>query len=66
MDWRHDANSLSEVVDKLYSLPRKLLYAVITFILSDGREVEAHKLILALSSLVFETEFCGGQWWEES
>ena len=66
MDWRDDADSLSEVVDKLYSLPGKLLYTDITFILSDGREVEAHKLILALSSPVFETEFYGGQWMEES
>ena len=66
MDWREDANSLSEVVDKLYSLPGKLMYTDITFILSDGREVEAHKLILALASPVFETEFYGGQWMEES
>ena len=66
MDWREDARSLSEVVDKLYSQPGKLLYTDITFILSDGREVEAHKLILALSSPVFEAEFYGGQWMEES
>ena len=66
MDWREDARSLSEVVDKLYSQPGKLLYTDITFILSDGRKVEAHKLILALSSPVFEAEFYGGQWMEES
>ena len=33
--------------------------------LSDGSEVEAHKLILALASPVFEMEFYGGQWAEQ-
>ena len=33
--------------------------------LSDGSEVEAPKLILALASPVFEMEFYGGQWAEQ-
>jgi len=56
----------AEVVNKLYSLPGKLLYSDITFVLSDGSEVEAHKLILALASPVFESEFYGGQWLEQT
>ena len=48
MDWRGTANSLSEPADNFYSQPGKLLYSDITFVLSDGSEVQAHKLILAL------------------
>ena len=64
MDWRGDAHSLSEMADRLYSMPGKLLYTDVTFVLSDGSEVEAHKLLLALVSPVFEMEFYAGRWAE--
>jgi hypothetical protein len=46
-------------------MPEKLLYSDVTFVLSDGSEVEAHKLILALASPVFEMEFYDRQWAEQ-
>ena len=64
MDWRGDAHSLSEMADRLCSMPGKLLYTDVTFVLSDGSEVEAHKLLLALVSPVFEMEFYAGRWAE--
>ena len=64
MDWRGTANSLSELADKFYSQPGKLLYSDVTFVLSDGSEVQAHKLILAWASPVFEMEFYSGEWVE--
>ena len=66
MDWRENASSLSEMVENLYSLPGKMMFADITFVLSDGSEVEAHKLILAIASPVFQTEFYGGGQWVEN
>ena len=65
MDWRENTCTLSELADKFYSMPGKLLYSDVTFVLSDGSEVDAHKLILALASPVFEMEFYGGQWAEQ-
>ena len=65
MDWRGgDTCDLSKMADRLYSLPDKLLYTDIHFVLSDGSQVEAHKLIIVLASPVFEMEFYGGHWME--
>ena len=60
MSWigeeRGEVDSLSEAMNMFYSLPGKLQYTDITFLLSDGSKVEAYKFILALSSPVFEME----------
>ena len=34
MDWRENASTLSELADKFYSMPGKLLYSDDTFVLS--------------------------------
>ena len=66
MDWRDDASNLSELADRLYSMPGKLLYTDVTFVLSDCSQVEAHKLLLALASPVFEMEFMSDIGWREA
>ena len=64
IDWRGTASSLSELADKFYSQPGKLFYSDVTFVLNDGSEVQAHKLILTWVSPVFEMEFYGREWVE--
>ena len=65
MDWRENSSGLSDLASKFYSMADPMLYTDVTFILSDGSEMAAHKLILAMASPVFETEFYGVGWMEQ-
>ena len=55
-DWRGGECLLPSLVGKFYD---QAAYTDITFVLQDGTTVQAHKLILAITSPVFEGMFYG-------
>ena len=65
-DWRENCSNLAQLTDcfcNRYTVGN-LPYTDVTFILSDGSKVEAHKFILALVSPVFENELFNDNWME--
>jgi len=55
-DWRQGECLLPQLVGKFYD---QQLWTDVRFILSDGSSVQAHKLVLAITSSVFEGMFFG-------
>ena len=60
-DWRERSVNLSDLVKKLYHGPPEVrdAFTDVTFVLDDNSELNAHKLILALASPMFEAKFYG-------
>jgi len=55
-DWRRGDNLVQNLIGKFYETQQ---WTDVVFHLSDGSQVRAHKLILAISSSVFEAMFYG-------
>jgi len=58
-DWRGGTLNMTELVWNLHDKPEGQNMADVTFLLSDGTELKAHKLILATASPYFEALFYG-------
>ena len=57
--WRGKALGMTGLVRNLYQNQDEDFLADVTFLLQDGSQLKAHKLILALASPVFEAQFFG-------
>ena len=58
-DWRDSSQNLEMLMARFYDSPAFSDSADITFKLTDGSEVKAHKIILSVSSEVFHSQFFG-------
>ena len=58
-DWRGGTLNMVDLVWNLHDKPEGQSMADVTFLLSDGTELKAHKLILATASPYFEALFYG-------
>ena len=58
-DWRDGSQNLEMLMARFYDSPAFCDSADITFKLTDGSEVKAHKIILSVSSEVFHSQFFG-------
>lgn len=58
-DWRSESQRLSSLFSKFYSSKDYEQSTDVVFLLSNGCQVKAHKLVLAVSSEVFHAQFYG-------
>jgi len=58
-DWRGDSHYIGDLVAKLIQPENLGTFSDVTFKLSDGSTLEAHRLILSLASPFFEAKFHG-------
>merc|ERR1739838_1246702 len=56
-DWRGGTLNMKDLVCNLYDKPEGQSMSDVTFLLDDGTELQAHKLILATASPYFEALF---------
>ena len=59
IDWRGGTLNMMELVRNLLDKPEGQNMSDVTFVLDDGTELQAHKLILATASPYFEALFYG-------
>ena len=58
-DWRGKAQGMTGLVKNLYQYRDEDTFTDVTFLLPDGSQLYAHKVILALASPVFEAQLFG-------
>ena len=58
-DWRGGAKGMTGLIKNLYQRPAQQSFTDITFLLPNGSELGAHKVILAAASPMFEAQFFG-------
>ena len=58
-DWRGGTLNMTDLIWNLYNKPEGQNMSDVTFVLDDGSELQAHKLILATASPYFEALFYG-------
>ena len=56
-DWREGTLNMMDLIWNLHDKPEGRSMSDVTFILSDGTEFQAHKLILATASPYIESLF---------
>ena len=59
IDWRGGTLDMTDLIRNLHDKPEGRRLSDVTFILDDGTELQAHKLILATASPYFEALFYG-------
>ena len=59
IDWRGGTLNMMDLIRNLHDKPEGQSLSDVTFLLSDGTELQAHKLILASASPYFEPLFYG-------
>lgn len=58
-DWRGGDYKMTDLISRLHSRPDRDAFSDVTFILPDDSQLKAHKLVLAMASPVFESQFYG-------